>query len=94
MSRNWKGNEPDGADWIFVQFVTAHGNDWGISRKKSLPNGWASFKVFAVGKAANKANYFGSWNGERTAKNKDMGIMKENRPDLLTAIEAALLASK
>lgn len=90
MEKNWSGQEPIGKDWIKAGTITAHDCVWGVSIKPFLPTGWATFKVYAIGKAKRKANYWGTWNGERTARGKELGIMAEHRPDLLKKLEKLL----
>jgi hypothetical protein len=85
--KNWTGKKPEGEQWAEIGIVTAHGLDWGVSIQPFLPTGWATFKVYAIGKAPAKGNYWGAWNGERTSLTKDLGLMNETRPQLLQKLE-------
>ena len=91
MSRNWKGQKPIGDQWTEIDVINAYGIKWGISMQPYLPTGWATFKVYAIGKAPNKANYWGTWNGQRTSRGRELGVMADNRPVLLVLVEKALL---
>lgn len=90
MIKTWAGNEPIGDDWRSLGVIRLKDETWGVSIKPTIEGGWTTFKVYAIGRAKNKANYWGAWNGERTALAKDMGAMANHRPDLLSAVEDRL----
>lgn len=89
-AKTWAGQKPEGDDWEDLGTVKAHGVLWGMAIKPYLPSGWATFKVYAIPSASNKANYWGTWNGERVSRGKDMGLAYSHAPDLLIAIEKRL----
>lgn len=74
-----KGFFPDPtAGWVVLSEYT---DGWVLFIKEGS-KGWSNLRLVKKGYADHKANYSLGWNGERFAKNKDIDLLMENRPEL------------
>lgn len=84
-TRMVKGNPPEcGGDWFWLEpVVDDAGTRWLIDhRPDPSEDRWHTIKVYADGRAQRKANFWFGWNGERTNRSRDLGVMEQQRPDL------------
>lgn len=85
VTRQYHGNAP-GQGWECVHAELSDGVWWYLYRKDDIADGWWNFKLVAGAKVANKANYWFGWNGKRTNRSKDWGVLAVNRPGLQATV--------
>lgn len=97
-TKRWMGNPPATAEgWKQKAWCTDKlGIGWLVfHRPQASGSGWIDFKIVADGKAPGKANYWLSSNPnlQKIAQNRDLALMKANRPELYKQIAQVVLRS-
>lgn len=64
--------------------------EWLIYESKNNKHEWRMIRLVAQGKAPHKANYWLSYNGQRFAENKDLKLLRGNRPALFKQLAQAI----
>ena len=96
MGRKYAGNVPSPNEgWEHVgTCLDADGIEWLVFSKsqKHTPE-WLTYKIVANGRAANKANYWLTWNKltGRIGFSRDYLCMRETRPELYEQVVDAIL---
>lgn len=68
----------------------AKGLRWSAYIRPAPAGDWHKVKLAVHGRAAGKANYWLSWNGERLAVHVEVGQLAETRPELHQGLLALL----
>lgn len=94
----YQGNKNMTDDWDeFFGSKEMYGSRWIAFRRDTDPCGrYLAIKVLADGHVENKANYWLSWDKKRsrlTSRGIDSKLLKDNRPELYSAIIKNLVAS-
>ena len=55
---------------------------WELRAKAGGGKGWSNFALVAPAGETQKRKYYGGWNGERLARNRDMDILSEHLPHI------------
>ena len=90
----YPGNEPNESEgWEYLQSFKIDDINWLLFEKRQEHSQtWFNYKIAAEGSAPRKANYWCAFNKEtgHTAFNKDLGAMKEHRPELYKAFMGSI----
>lgn len=88
MVRKHKGREGHAIGWESRgELGEVYGIDWRVQVKRSNPFSW-SVKIFAIGEAPRKANYWLPWDGTKFTGGRDLQALVEWRPELLNRARA------
>ncbi len=91
MSRTYVGNAPDNSKgWSAIgDWTDGDGVQWIVCKQQQAhTDEWATYKIYANGKAKFKANYWAvRKNTGELGFNRDMAQMRASRPDLHAMVE-------
>lgn len=98
-TKSYSGVPVDGDAWHTIGAMTDEdGVRWMVAIKEPRPDGWRTLKVWAVGRAKRKANYWGSciwgsciWDQHVVkGREKDLKTMRKHRPELSAYVERVI----
>jgi hypothetical protein len=90
--RSFYGNDPIGEEWRKAdEIFDIKDADWAIwYHTKSAQRKYVNFKIVAKGTAKAKANYWISIGPGGRSPSRDLGIMKDNSPELFEAVKKCM----
>lgn len=80
-----------GEDWVLVSNIETEETLWSMFVRPQTSPDWTTFKVCAQQPVPSKANYWLSWSGTRFAGGGDFAKLAEHRPELLAAVQRAVI---
>lgn len=87
----YRGNGPVSDGWVFVTVAETEEMRWSVFLKPQPNEGWFTAKVCAQQPVPFKANYWLPVSGSRIANGGDFGKIATHRPELLAAVQRALI---
>jgi hypothetical protein len=76
---------------VLVSDIETEETRWSVFVRPQTSPDWTTFKVCAQRPVLHKANYWLSWSGTRFAGGGDFDKLAEHRPELLAAVQRALI---